>query len=285
MVEIISNFLQRTLTNLTLYDNDEATNSANESSTPSESTIIKFARFENGILRIFEAPINQTSYIAFSHVWGAWTWRTIAGIPYEVKASQEKADFIATDLPRIVGSGAFWMDTLTVDQRDEHEIAAIVDAIPVIFRSARKTIAVRECDGLYECCMDAVGDFDDHGEFHRRLYEHSRTHGEVLCVESYLQRLWTLQECLLSHTIEFYVASGSKGTLLQFTDMNQADVNQMYRRRELFADQMIWTSTQTSSISRGWWILSGCWRIVSQEQKAKQASVSFSERIRTAAPW
>jgi hypothetical protein len=125
-----------------------------------------------------------------------------------VKASQEKADFIANDFPGLVGDGAFWMNTLTVDQRDDAEVSAIVDAIPRIFRMA-KTIAVREYDGLYDCCMEAVERFDDHGDFTQRLHAHASTHCEYVCAESYLQRLWTLQECLLSHTIKFVVGQNS----------------------------------------------------------------------------
>ncbi|CAN9224465.1 unnamed protein product [Alternaria alternata] len=105
---------------------------------------IKFARFKNATLELFEAPIESTDYIAFSHVWGNWAWRSTDGIPYEIKASEEKAHFIANDLPALVGDGAFWMDTLTVDQRNPAEVSEIVDKIPTIFRMAKKTIAVRE---------------------------------------------------------------------------------------------------------------------------------------------
>ena len=119
-----------------------------ESRHPNEARLIKFARFVNGILELFEAKTNELEYIAFSHVWGSWEWRRIPGIPYEVKASQEKAEFIANDLPVLVGDGAFWMDTLTVDQRDDNEILAVVDSIPTIFKMAKRTIAVRERDGF-----------------------------------------------------------------------------------------------------------------------------------------
>jgi hypothetical protein len=101
------------------------------------------------------------------------------------------------------------MDTLTVDQRDPVEVSSIVDVIPNIFRMAKKTIAVRECDGLYDCCMEAVEGFEDHGEFTQRLHDHASTHRDYACAESYLQRLWTLQECLLSDTIEFVVGRNS----------------------------------------------------------------------------
>jgi hypothetical protein len=173
------------------------------------SSLIKLARFKNGTLELFEACIESTDYIAFSHVWGDWAWRSINGIPYEVKASQEKADFIANDLPALVGDGAFWMDTLTVDQRNPVEVSDIVDAIPDIFRMAKKTIAVRECDGLYDCCIAAVHGFEDYNQFTRRFHDHGDAHVDYICAESYLQRLWTLQECLLSHTIDFVVGRDS----------------------------------------------------------------------------
>jgi hypothetical protein len=170
---------------------------------------IKFARFKNATLELFEARIESTDYVAFSHVWGDWSWRSIDGIPYEVKASQEKANFIANDLPALVGDGAFWMDTLTVDQRNPVEVSGIVDAIPDIFRMARKTIAVRECDGLYDCCIAAVDGFEDGLDLVEKLLSHGDAHVDYICAESYLQRLWTLQECLLSHTIQFVVGTDS----------------------------------------------------------------------------
>ena len=101
---------------------------------------IKFARFKNATLELFEAPIESTDYIAFSHVWGSWAWRSTDGIPYEIKASEEKAHFIANDLPALVGDGAFWMDTLTVNQRNPAEVSEIVDKIPTIFRMAQSLI-------------------------------------------------------------------------------------------------------------------------------------------------
>ena len=184
-----------------------------EESTASERPtglhVIKFAHFKNATLELFQAPIESTDYIAFSHVWGNWTWRSVSGIPYDVKASEEKAKFIANDLPALVGDSAFWMDTLTVDQRDPVEVSEIVDAIPDIFKMARKTIAVRECDGFYDCCIAAVTGFETVSEFCERFIGHEMAHSDCLCAESYLQRLWTLQECLLSHTIEFVVGNDS----------------------------------------------------------------------------
>jgi hypothetical protein len=48
----------------------------------------------------------------------------------------------------------------------------------------------------------------------KKIAGHIQHHNfEYLCIESYLQRLWTLQECLLSHTIEFVV--GTDGNTLR----------------------------------------------------------------------
>jgi hypothetical protein len=68
------------------------TDDANSDDTP----WIKFARFKNGTLELFQARTDSLEYIAFSHVWGKWSWRPIPGIPYDVKASQEKADLLRT---------------------------------------------------------------------------------------------------------------------------------------------------------------------------------------------
>lgn len=172
--------------------------------------LIKFARFVNGTLELFESRPNELKYVAFSHVWGDWKWRKIPGIPYEVKASQEKADFIGNDLPALVGDDSFWMDTLTVNQRDEEEVLSIVQSIPMIFKLAQRTIAVRESDGIYDCCTEAVKDFTDHQDFRNRFEEHGKEHNDFVCHESFLQRLWTLQECLLSERIQFFVSPRSE---------------------------------------------------------------------------
>ncbi|KAG9186294.1 hypothetical protein G6011_02850 [Alternaria panax] len=212
---------------------------------------IKFARFKNATLELFEARIQDTDYIAFSHVWGHWAWRSIDGIPYEVKASEEKAHFIANDLPALVGDGAFWMDTLTVDQRNPLDVSEIVDAIPDIFMMAKKTIAVKECDGLYDCCIAAVDGFDDYDEFTQKFHAHY-SHSDYTCTESYLQRLWTLQECLLSHTIEFVVGTDNHPKKLAVRAQAKDDV-MFYRyqtERTILADAL-WVLAYSFSGSQG----------------------------------
>ena len=213
MLRSPENWTTQALNQLTIKDSQEPTNEESDgeegSANEGDGPLIKFARFVNGDIELFEARTDEIEYVAFSHVWGDWKWRKIPGVPYEVKASQAKADFIEKDLPALVGNGAFWMDTLTVDQRNNQEVLAIVQSIPTIFKMAGRTIAVRECDGLYNCCMKAVEGFQDYGEFSHKLNKHASNHDDHLYNESHLQRLWTLQECLLSHTIQFVVGLNS----------------------------------------------------------------------------
>lgn len=175
---------------------------------------VKFARYHNGKLELFTSSTDQLQYIAISHVWGKWRWQPVAGIDGDIKVSNEKAKFIVERLPSLVGDMPFWMDTITVNQRNQTEVIATVQAIPSIFRNAVKTIAVREGDGIYNCCVAAVRDFASLDDLSKKIAGHIQHHNfEYLCIESYLQRLWTLQECLLSHTIEFVV--GTDGNTLR----------------------------------------------------------------------
>jgi hypothetical protein len=93
----------------------------------------------------------------------------------------------------------FWMDTLTVNQRDQAEAIATVQAMPAIFRDAVKTIAVREGDGFYNCCVSASQDFTDWEDLVIQLAVHSTEHSDDVYEEFYLQHLCTLQQCFLSH--------------------------------------------------------------------------------------
>jgi hypothetical protein len=131
----------------------------------------------------------------------------ILGIPGEILAFERKAKFIEHHLADLVGETSFWMDTLTVNQRDQAEVITTVQTIPSIFRDTIKTIAVREGDGLYDCCTKATENFTRWEDFNDKLTSHMGHHYTHMYDESYLQRLWTLQECLLSHTIQFVVNS------------------------------------------------------------------------------
>jgi hypothetical protein len=62
--------------------------------------------------------------------WGEIEWRQVRGVPHEIKVSKKKAAFIEERLPALVGGDAFWMDTITVNQRDQAEVIDTVQSIP-----------------------------------------------------------------------------------------------------------------------------------------------------------
>lgn len=173
----------------------------------SSSPAVQFARYVDGRLELFKARINELEYIAITRVWGEIQWLHVPGIEHEILVSKQKALFIEKKLANLVGSASFWMDTLTVNQRDPKEAIATVQAIPAIFRGAVKTIAVQEGDGFYNCCLAVAENLDSWEDLADKLMQHSNErwdeHWDDHYRESYLQRLWTLQECVLSHTIQF----------------------------------------------------------------------------------
>lgn len=132
-----------------------------------------FVQFADGQLELFSACTGEEQFIAISHVWGKTEWLRIPGVARDVLASPEKARFIKERLLSPVSSSAFWMDTLTVNQRNQAEVIATVQAIPAIFRDAVKTIAVREDDGIYDCCARAVADCNDWHELSEKLLDYA----------------------------------------------------------------------------------------------------------------
>ena len=173
---------------------------------PEKGPKVKFARFVDSELILFSAYTIELEYIAVSHVFGKTEWFNISGIKNEVLASKQKAAFIEKELPILIGDRAFWMDILTVNQRIQAEVISVVGAIPWIFRNAVQTLAVREDDGIYSCCekvLEGVQDWESHCS--ALANHHINHHINDMCDESYLQRLWTFQECLLSHSIRFVV--------------------------------------------------------------------------------
>ena len=182
----------------------EPTKEAGESDTE-KGPEVTFARFVNGELILFSAYTSELEYIAVSHVFGKTEWHSIPGIKDEVLASPQKAAFIEKELPALVGDLPFWMDILTVNQRTQAEVISVVGAIPWIFRNAVQTLAIREDDGIYSCCEKALEGIEDWKRLCSALKKHYNNHSDNMCDESYLKRLWTFQECLLSHSIRFVV--------------------------------------------------------------------------------
>ncbi|RYP42232.1 hypothetical protein DL767_000396 [Monosporascus sp. MG133] len=171
---------------------------------------VQFARFiDNGEkIQLFSACTKDVAYYAISHVWGKTEWQHVRCLGREIDISPQKAKFLEERMYGLVGDVAFWMDTITVNQKDPAEVISTVQAIPAIFRDTEKTIAIREGDGIYNCCVEAVAGFPDYKEMLRMLIDHVSEHNSTsVFEESYLKRLWTLQEVLLSHTIQFVVST------------------------------------------------------------------------------
>jgi Heterokaryon incompatibility protein (HET) len=151
----------------------------------------------------------KTKFVAISHVWGNVEWREVRGIEGEVLLSEEKAKFLEEQLPLLIGQGWFWMDILCIDQKNESARIAITQHIPIIFRSAYKTLAVRESSGFKYCCSLAREDIRAYlgGETIRgvRLHDHYKIHPNHIPRrdEGFLSRIWTLQEIVLSDNIQF----------------------------------------------------------------------------------
>ncbi|KAK5654584.1 hypothetical protein OQA88_7213 [Cercophora sp. LCS_1] len=164
---------------------------------------VRFARFVNGEIELFTEHTGRLEYIAISHTWGNVEWQWVRGVPFQIRVSPKKARFIEARLPALVGDTPFWMDIIAVDQRDQGKVMDAVQFIPEIFRGARRTIAIRDGDGLYPCCGDATEGATTWEEIVQKLQGHSDQHYNHAYTESYLQRLWTLQECQLSNSIQF----------------------------------------------------------------------------------
>ena len=108
----------------------------------------------------YERLLNDISYVAMSHVWGRVFWQEIPGVAGEVRVSMEKAKFIKERLPSIVGNEYFWMDILCVDQRNKDARIAVTQHIPKIFRSAKRTVVIRNSERLRDCCSSVTEHID-----------------------------------------------------------------------------------------------------------------------------
>jgi Heterokaryon incompatibility protein (HET) len=162
----------------------------------------------SGFLQEVEINIDKEAYFAISHVWGSAEWVDRSAIPsisHKVYASPHKLAFISDCLPKLVGTTPFWMDILCVDQTRKEAKAAIVGHIPRIYQQAKKTLAVRDGDGPRACCLEALknaNDWLEQGRLEFTKHAWDKHHKEQLA-ESYLSRLWPLQEIISSNTITF----------------------------------------------------------------------------------
>lgn len=176
------------------------------SKTPARITL---CHYDSGKLIIEDKRWGDCGYVAVSHVWGSDVKETrLTSTRPKVPLSKEKAKFLQEQFPSIIGKEWFWMDVLCIDQSDEKSRVAVTQYIPAIFRSALKTIVVRDSTGLRPCCRQATDDLIEalstQRDF-RGFYDHYAEHQSHLPrgEDGILTRLWPLQEILLSNNLHF----------------------------------------------------------------------------------
>ncbi|KAJ6506572.1 hypothetical protein C8R45DRAFT_1175626 [Mycena sanguinolenta] len=136
-------------------------------------------------------PISE-GFIAVSHFWGNADWRRLECVEDEILVSEEKAHFITHDLPNVIENTWFWMDILSVDQRDGEARVAVTQHIPSIFRAAIKTVADEDID------------FTEGMDGRQKLVLHlQQEHAEEDIEDGVLSRLWPLQEIMMSNCVHF----------------------------------------------------------------------------------
>lgn len=160
---------------------------------------------DDGSLESFESDLDDSRYIAISHVWSRAQWTKIPGIPFEVLVSPHKARYIMKRLPALVRNLPFWMDVLCVDQKSKAARIAVVNSIPEIYRQAIHTLSIKDGDGIRDCCLRSISTFSDwsrHGS--TELLNHiAKKHFADGLTETYLDRVWPLEEAFLSDVIQF----------------------------------------------------------------------------------
>jgi hypothetical protein len=159
---------------------------------------------DDQVVRRKANPGDGTKYVAVSHVWGETDWLDVPGVVGKVRATKEKVNFITQQLQSIVGEEEFWMDILCVDQMDRAARIAITQYIPAIFRSAQKTIMIRDSNRLQNCCVAAFGDMHnfDVNEVTVLLNAHLKSdHKGTTHTEGVMSRLWLLQEIVISDMV------------------------------------------------------------------------------------
>ena len=167
---------------------------------------------ESGLLKQHVVNMQTTPYFAISHIWMEADWREdITGIDWPILVSPQKARFLSGKLFELVGTDYFWMDVLCVDQRSDEARTGVVNSIPAIYRGAEKTIIIREDGGIQPCCAKAIGYFESWGKGGSdRFMDHLRETHVGGIVESWTERLWPLQEMILSDNLLFTMCESTK---------------------------------------------------------------------------
>jgi hypothetical protein len=156
-------------------------------------------------------PFADASYIAISHVWGEVDEDHMITVKEigPIKVSLSKAKFMEDKLRDVVRDNYFWMDILCISQakEDEDERINFTAVFPSIYRKVQKTIVVRDGSGFHSCCAKVVGELSTWAEYRegiQRWYDHWRSgHWYGGFCEGILERLWPLQEIILSRKVQF----------------------------------------------------------------------------------
>ncbi|OBT74405.1 hypothetical protein VF21_06833 [Pseudogymnoascus sp. 05NY08] len=221
---------------------------------------ITLCRFGDGKqLSLHEVTLESSSYIAISHVWARASRTKIPGIAEKVLVSPQKVRFIQDRLPALVGHSLFWMDVLVVDQFSKDARLAVVEHIPAVYMNATKTIVVREDGGFSPCCESLMGLIDDEKRNVTRVRgangqleeydiasdaaKHLKSHHQHGLYESWLHRLWPLQETNLSRTIQFTVGENAKRDKYPVTwEKGYLELTELYKTAEAWVErgQFIW---------------------------------------------
>jgi hypothetical protein len=176
--------------------------------------LVALCRFESGVLVLEERPLETTKYTAVSHIWGdeeLTAWRKVKGIAAKVMASEQKVVFLEEELPALVRNEYFWMDILCIDQNDMARKTAIVKLIPTIFRRATKTLVVKDGNGIKRCCTVCLP--PGGAIWVQKLIDHIvSNHDNEFLSEGVCERLWLLEEIILSDNLQFVTCKAPSPT-------------------------------------------------------------------------
>ncbi|KAF3352398.1 hypothetical protein VdG1_09085 [Verticillium dahliae VDG1] len=154
-----------------------------------------FCRFESGRI-VRKKRFLSEPFIAVSHVWGPDAdWAKVDGVDEEIIVSPEKALFVQTQLPGLMGDSWFWMDVLCVDQRDADARAAGPS-----HAFLGKTRYGRRPDDQSSDIDFTDEELDGRGKLRKHI---EQSHKGEYMDDGVLSRLWPLQEVILSDTVQF----------------------------------------------------------------------------------
>jgi len=134
---------------------------------------------------------------------GEAEWISLASAGHDLLITAKKAKFIEEQLPKLIGTDAFWMDVICIDQRNTEAVLEAAKLSPEIFGNATRTIAIKAGDGFFDCCARSVSDTQRYRDFRQSLLSHVSDHWKTKFKESYLRRVWTVQEIIWSNDVQF----------------------------------------------------------------------------------